>query len=758
MRKGIIFITVILFILFFHSCKPATGPASLYLPEYWKFNPGDNPEWALNEFDDSGWDSISVKQVWNKSGFTDLDKFAWYRIKVFIPSSLRKNMHSRDGLIFDLGRVDDMEQTFLNGYLIGQNGTSIDTSEVAPEFKMFRGVWLLHRKYNLSADDPRIHWDKENVIAVRVWNRGGPGGIYDANPSLRIPGIADFVKIDSKATVYHIKNATIFDKELQIRNISKNFSFTGQLHTTVKDQITGTIVFEDQSTVTLIKDSIITQSVHFVTAPGQNCIANYRFKDTETGEVITMQDPVPYILTPEPPGKPRINGTSVYGARPGRPFLYKIPATGEKPLQYEVAGLPEGLKVNPEKGLITGTVKKAGNYKTTLKATNKVGSNEKEFLIRIGNQIVLTPPMGWNSWNCWGLSVSDGKIRISANQFVKSGLADHGWSYINIDDGWEKSTRLPDGSITGNEKFPDFPALSEYVHSLGLKLGIYSGPGPLTCGGYPASYRHEFQDAQTWADWGIDYLKYDWCSYGKIAKDRSLPELQKPYILMRKALDKVNRDIVYSLCQYGMGNVWEWGAKVGGNLWRTTGDITDTWKSLSSIGFRQDAMSPFAGPGHWNDPDMLIVGWVGWGPRLHPSRLTPDEQYTHISLWSLLSAPLLLGNDLAQLDDFTLNLLTNDEVLAINQDPLGKQAGKVYDKEGFQFWKKELSNGSFAVGVFNLSDTTKSIHLNFSDLVPEGRLKVRDLWRQKDLATSSQGYDATVPPHGVFLIKINRAE
>jgi len=305
-------------------------------------------------------------------------------------------------------------------------------------------------------------------------------------------------------------------------------------------------------------------------------------------------------------------------------------------------------------------------------------------IVKSGDLIALTPPLGWNSWNAWGLSVDDEKVRAAADAFVDNGLADHGWTFINIDDGWEAPERLPDGSITGNEKFPDFKNLSDYVHSKGLKLGIYSGPGPMTCGGYLASYQHEYQDAATWAKWGIDYIKYDWCSYRNIAKDNSLEELQKPYILMRKALDAVNRDIVYSLCQYGMGDVWKWGADVGGNLWRTTGDIRDTWASMSGIGFRQDKMSPFASPGHWNNPDMLVVGWVGWGPNLHPTRLTPDEQYTHISLWALLSAPLLIGCDLTRLDDFTLNLLTNDEVLGQDATELFNYLTTGYQLRSYQ--------------------------------------------------------------------------
>ncbi len=242
--------------------------------------------------------------------------------------------------------------------------------------------------------------------------------------------------------------------------------------------------------------------------------------------------------------------------------------------------------------------------------------------------------------------------------FVNEGLRDHGWTYINIDDGWNmhkdaEPKRDSLGRILPNEKFPDMKALGDAIHSLGLKMGIYSSPGPYTCGQYTGSYQFEQKDAHSYASWGVDYLKYDWCSYDQIARDTSLAERQKPYLVMKEALNQVNRDIVYSLCQYGMSKVWRWGAEVGGNLWRTTGDITDTWESLKEIGFSQIENQPFAGPGHWNDPDMLVVGWVGWGPNLHPTKLTPDEQYTHISLWCLLSAPLLLGCDLQQLDPFT---------------------------------------------------------------------------------------------------------
>jgi len=486
------------------------------------------------------------------------------------------------------------------------------------------------------------------------------------------------------------------------------------------------------------------------------------------------------ILTPRSPDAPRINGAKIFGARPGNPFLYTIAATGKRPMRFGASNLPVGLTLDESTGRISGRVETRGEFSARVTATNEFGRAERELRIIIGDAICLTPPMGWNSWNCWACSVDDGKVRAAADAMVSTGLINHGWTYVNIDDCWEikpdatepelqGQPRDLSGMINTNKKFPDMKALSDYIHRKGLKLGIYSSPGPLTCAGFTASYQFEEKDAQRFAEWGIDYLKYDWCSYGQIAKDRSLPELKKPYVVMRAALGKVPRDIIYSLCQYGMGNVWEWGAEVGGNCWRTTGDIVDTWQSVSKIGFGQAGLEKYAGPGHWNDPDMLVVGLVGWGPNLHPTRLTPHEQYSHISLWCLLAAPLLLGCDLTKLDEFTLNLLTNDEVLAVNQDPLGRQAGRVFNNDGKQIWLKEMEDGSKAVGFFYTDPDVKRspaeyflwgkkgnarIILRGVDLGFTGKFRVRDLWRQKDLGIFEKEFVAEVPYHGVMLVRV----
>ena len=477
------------------------------------------------------------------------------------------------------------------------------------------------------------------------------------------------------------------------------------------------------------------------------------------------RDVTPVILTPRPSSLPRINGARVFGARPGNPFLFTIAATGTRPMKFSADGLPAGLALDSVRGRISGTTGGPGTYRVTLRAVNDLGKSERVLMIVAGDQIALTPPLGWNSWNCFASAVDDAKVRAAADAMVESGLINHGWTYINIDDCWEVKPdakdsilggepRTPDGRINTNRKFPDMKALGDYIHGRGLKLGIYSSPGPLTCAGFTASYRFESEDAARYAGWGIDYLKYDWCSYGSIEKESTREALQKPYRVMRRALNGVRRDIVFSLCQYGMGNVWEWGGEIGGNSWRTTGDIEDTWESMSGIGFSQAGHEKHAKPGNWNDPDMLVVGKVGWGPQLHPTGLTPNEQYTHITLWSLLCAPLLIGCDMTQLDEFTASLLTNDEVLEVNQDPLGNQAARVRGDGDTEVWAKKMEDGSTAVGLFNRGRWKIDVAVSWPELGLKGPQAVRDLWRQKNLGEFPDGITLPVARHGAVLLRV----
>jgi alpha-galactosidase len=469
----------------------------------------------------------------------------------------------------------------------------------------------------------------------------------------------------------------------------------------------------------------------------------------------TPKVPPRLTILPEDP-HPAIHGARITGATPGYPFLYRIAATGTGPLTFAAKGLPDGLTLDPQTGIISGALKSAGTTRVQLTVSGALGHASRELTIVGGDhKLALTPPMGWNSWNVWAGNVTEENVKAAADSMIKSGLAAHGYQYVNIDDTWE-AKRNDAGEIQTNSKFPDMKGLADYVHAQGLKVGIYSSPGPTTCAGYPASYQHEDQDAKSYADWGFDYLKYDWCSYGSIAKDNSLPELQKPYAVMRSSLDKVNRDILFSFCQYGMGDVWKWGEQIGGNCWRTTGDINDSWGSLHSIYESQDGHQAYSGPGHWNDPDMLVVGSVGWG-NPHPSHLTPNEQILHISLWCLFSAPLLSGCDMDKLDPFTLALLTNDEAIDIDQDPLGKAAGKVAtDAGGGEVWARPLFDGTTAAGLVNPTPDPLTITAKWSDLGIKGKQPVRDLWLHKNAGSYKDGYTVEVPAHGCVLVKIGK--
>lgn len=354
--------------------------------------------------------------------------------------------------------------------------------------------------------------------------------------------------------------------------------------------------------------------------------------------------------------------------------------------------------------------------------------------------LAATPPMGWNSWNHFAERIDDKTVRATADVLAFSGLRDAGYVYLNIDDTWE-GKRDASGFIQPNEKFPDMKGLADYVHSRGLKLGIYSSPGPKTCAGYEGSLGHEDQDAQTYAKWGIDYLKYDWCQ----APPASLQQIEAAYTKMHDALKKTGRPIVLSLCQYGWNKVWEWGASVGGNLWRTTGDISDRYSVMAEIGFNQNGLETFAGPGHWNDPDMLEVGNGG---------MNEDEYRTHFSLWAILAAPLIAGNDLTKMTPYTVEILTNREVIAVDQDPLGKQGFRVAQEGPFEVWMKPMSDGSKVVGLFNRQRTVEQMTVNFSQIGVQGEANVRDLWLKKDLGTFRDSYSAYVPTHGVVLVKI----
>ena len=356
------------------------------------------------------------------------------------------------------------------------------------------------------------------------------------------------------------------------------------------------------------------------------------------------------------------------------------------------------------------------------------------------NGLAKTPPMGWNSWNLFAGRIDDKTVREMADAMVTSGMRDAGYIYLNIDDTWE-GDRDASGVIQTNNKFPDMKALADYVHSKGLKFGIYSSPGPYTCAGYAGSYDHEAQDAKTYAAWGVDYLKYDWCSASGLYPDSAMRAV---YQKMADALRATKRPIVYSLCQYGKADVWTWGAKAGGNLWRTTDDINDTYKRMMEIVDTQSAIAQWAGPGHWNDPDMLEVGNGG---------MTTDEYRTHMSLWAIFAAPLLAGNDVRNMSADTRSILLNKDVIAIDQDPLGKQGQLVFKRGDVDYWKRGLSGSGAAIAAVNRANEPVSVTIPWKELGIGSSFVFKEVWSGLDVKTQSDS-SFTIPPHGVVLLNM----
>jgi len=483
---------------------------------------------------------------------------------------------------------------------------------------------------------------------------------------------------------------------------------------------------------------------------------------------------VAVALTPKPPPTPRINGPRIFSVRPGSPFLFTIGATGERPMTFGVEGLPTGLTVDAHTGQITGSLDRLAEYTVTFTATNARGTARRPFKIVCGDTLALTPHMGWNSWYVWKGKVTDKIMREAADAMVGTGMIDHGYSYVNIDDCWAVKPGSDDpmlggepreaqGRVLPNKHFPDMKALTDYIHSKGLKAGIYTSPGPLTCAKYTGAYQHEEQDARQFVDWGFDFLKYDWCTYSRVAGPKpDLPALKKPYEQMGDILRRQKRDVVFNLCQYGRGDVWEWGKQVGGHSWRTAGDLGGKYAGIASALFRDGfdvysakELHKFGGPGGWNDPDYLLLGYLSDSKgQLALTPLTPNEQYTHVSLWALVAAPLIFSGDMTRLDEFTLNLLCNDEVIDVDQDPLGKPGRRVSKDGDSEVWEREMEDGSKAVGLFNRGEGERVLTARWDDLGVRGPQKVRDVWRQQDLGTREAQFQATVPRHGVVLLRL----
>lgn len=494
------------------------------------------------------------------------------------------------------------------------------------------------------------------------------------------------------------------------------------------------------------------------------------------------------LLAPVEPwdqGAPKINAPTVFGVRKNSQCFLPVPAIGERPLTFSAEGLPPGLSIDSETGVISGAAECDGLAVVTVSAENSLGTDSREIELQIGGRLALTPPMGWNSWSCWGPAIDAGKIQAGAEAVVASGLAAHGYSLVSIDTGWQGGRDPETHALQGNDGFPDMAGLCRSVHKLGLKIGTYSTPwvksfsrgrGIGFPGGstgsnsgvqspllihidemkYVGETTYDVEDVRQWAEWGFDYLKYDWYI-------NDVPTARR----MHDALQEVGRDILYCLSNEAPFDEVEAWAELC-NTWRTTCDIVDTWESISTIGFAQEKWRTHSGPGHWADPDALLVGQVGWGEGLRPTRLTLPEQMTHVTLWAMLSAPLIVSADPMQIDDLTLRLLCNDEVIAVDQDKFGKPAVCVRelrrtDPDGNLLghgtvYAKQLVDGSLAVGLFNRSNTNACLDVTWDELGISGSQQIRNLWTRNPLGEFKRKFEADVPPHGVCFVRLRAVE
>jgi len=455
--------------------------------------------------------------------------------------------------------------------------------------------------------------------------------------------------------------------------------------------------------------------------------------------------------------EPRINGAAVVGNRPGTPFLFTIPAIGARPMTFKAKHLPPGLKLDTATGIISGEVTQPGEYAVLVTARNARGTAQRKLRILVGDQLALTPPMGWNSWNVIQGFISESLLLEMADAMVHSGLRDIGFQYVNLDDCWIGGRDAQGVIYPDRRRFPHgLKPVADYLHAKGLKLGLYSSPGPGTCCGYPGTLNHEERDARTYAAWGVDFLKHDFCS----TPPKRKIEL---YGLMGKALARSGRSIVYSLGAQPDDHLW--GTSVGGHMWRTAGDVRDAWSlpeykaGIIDCFDMQGKLIGYQKPGAWNDPDLLVVGIYGQGASANDlgARGCNDTEYrSQMSLWSLRGAPLLATCDLRTARPSALEILGNAEVLDVDQDALGVPATRRMREGSTEIWARPMEDGSLAVGLLNRGEQQARIIARWEDLGLSGGQRVRDLWQRKDAGEFGDSYDAIVPPHGVVLLRMWR--
>jgi len=500
------------------------------------------------------------------------------------------------------------------------------------------------------------------------------------------------------------------------------------------------------------------------------------------------------ILTPASAKSPRINGPKIYGVRPGKKFVYRIPCQGQRPIQFEVAGLPKGLELDKKSGIITGTAPKdKGDYEISFKAVNSFGYASQKFTLVVGEKIALTPPVGWNSWGGQMIAVSDETIRKTADIFVDKGFADAGFQYIGIDDCWMRLTqkmydvrpkyvqkkhrtydynkyktigdiRDGEGNIIPNGKFPDMKAMCDYVHSKGLKTGIYSTPGPVTCQRWAGSYGHERADADQYAAWGFDLLKYDLCSGGRVKKHMMATiegfTIEDFWMPMSMYLRVQDRDILFNLCQYGIKQPWTWAPSINIQSWRTGGDLNHHVENYFKNALRiATELRQYSKPGQWNDPDFMYIHRIKDVSNMgQPSKEIPlntNQRYQYVTLWSVICAPFFFSCDIENIDDFTVSLMTNADVVNINQDQLTHVAQVIRNNDKETVMMKKLAGGQVVLAVFNRDpESERTVQVGWDELEGCCDENVFDVWRQKDIGIYKGGIAVKLSPDGVALFKL----
>ena len=466
------------------------------------------------------------------------------------------------------------------------------------------------------------------------------------------------------------------------------------------------------------------------------------------------------------PLAPVISPPSVVGIYPGTPFLHTVGTTGAGPVTFSAANLPDGLVIDSETGIITGMINNAGQYNVTVTASSFYGKTSGELTIIAGDTLALTPPMGWMTWNMFAGNISEQLIMEIADAMVATGMRDAGYDYIVIDDLWQ-GKRDAEGNIQPDpKKFPNgIRFLADYVHSKGLKLGIYSDAAPRTCAGAIGSLGFEEKDAQSYAEWGVDYLKYDYC--GAPADQETAI---KRYTAMADALKATDRSIMFAACEWGPRKPWLWAGGAGANVWRTTWDIRDTWDHgqydaghcgiINSID-RHVGLEHYAGPGRWNDADMIIAGLNGKGgpSNANGAKGCTDTEYrTQMSMWAMIASPLITSCDVRNIDEASLEILLNTEVISVNQDPLGKAASRIAKDGDLEIWARPLADGAKAVGLLNRDDKPRQMTVTWDQLEIEGAQTVRDLWAHKDMGSFQNEFTTEVPSHGVTLVKVSQTK